>query len=195
MQAWRVHKSGIDAVTEGWSLLDQGGHALARAQVFSLWSDSRPFRQFWIAGLREVGFDSYCWECPPTTAKNLAQPFECVFVSSPLLARLPPDPEPFSEHFGENCEAVSFESLGKDALLIAPCPAAAPANFSHLASFVATASEGRQEALWSAVGQALEKRISARPLWLSTAGLGVAWLHVRLDSRPKYYRHAQYTGT
>ena len=71
-------------------------------------------------------------------------------------------------------------------------PAATPGNFSHLASFVATASEARQEALWSAVGQALETRISARPLWLSTAGLGVAWLHVRLDTRPKYYRHAAY---
>ncbi len=24
------------------------------------------------------------------------------------------------------------------------------------------------------------------------AGLGVAWLHIRLDDRPKYYRHAPY---
>ncbi|MGI9175867.1 MAG: DUF6940 family protein [Rhodothermales bacterium] len=24
-------------------------------------------------------------------------------------------------------------------------------------------------------------------MWLSTAGGGVSWLHVRLDSRPKYY--------
>ena len=31
------------------------------------------------------------------------------------------------------------------------------------------------------------------PLWVSTAGLGVSWLHVRLDARPKYYRHDAYT--
>ena len=109
-----------------------------------------------------------------------------------MLARMPPDPEPFSEYFRPDCEIVSFESLGKDAWLVAPCPGGQGSNFSHLASFVATASEARQSALWSAVGTALEKRISARPMWLSTAGGGVAWLHVRLDTRPKYYRHAPY---
>ena len=31
-----------------------------------------------------------------------------------------------------------------------------------------------------------------RPTWLSTEGSGVPWLHVRLDSRPKYYHHAAY---
>ena len=29
-------------------------------------------------------------------------------------------------------------------------------------------------------------------LWVSTSGLGVYWLHVRLDSYPKYYQHAPY---
>ena len=31
------------------------------------------------------------------------------------------------------------------------------------------------------------------PTWVSTAGGGVAWLHVRLDSAPKYYTHRPYT--
>jgi hypothetical protein len=43
-----------------------------------------------------------------------------------------------------------------------------------------------------ATGAAVAARLSARPLWLSTSGLGVAWLHVRLDSRPKYYSYAPY---
>ena len=32
----------------------------------------------------------------------------------------------------------------------------------------------------------------AMPTWLSTAGMGVSWLHVRLDSQPKYYGFAAY---
>jgi hypothetical protein len=36
-------------------------------------------------------------------------------------------------------------------------------------------------------------RVSTTPVWLSTAGAGVAWLHVRLDDRPKYYSHRPYT--
>ena len=40
-----------------------------------------------------------------------------------------------------------------------------------------------------------EKRTdkSQRRLWMSTEGSGVPWLHVRLDSRPKYYKHHEYT--
>ena len=40
--------------------------------------------------------------------------------------------------------------------------------------------------------QALLQRLGARPVWLSTAGGGVDWLHVRLDDRPKYYRHREW---
>jgi len=43
--------------------------------------------------------------------------------------------------------------------------------------------------------QGLEDRLADTPLWLSTAGLGVSWLHVRLDTRPKYYRHRVYAST
>jgi hypothetical protein len=113
-------------------------------------------------------------------------------VSSPLLAELPPNGAPFAEHFRGDRDVVTFESLGRDALLVAPCPETGARNFAHLASFIATASQARKDSLWKAVGEALEKRLGERPTWLSTAGLGVAWLHVRLDSRPKYYRHAPY---
>jgi len=30
------------------------------------------------------------------------------------------------------------------------------------------------------------------PVWLSTSGMGIAWLHLRLDSRPKYYTYRPY---
>ena len=38
----------------------------------------------------------------------------------------------------------------------------------------------------------MEDRVNEIPVWLSTAGGGVAWLHVRLDDRPKYYSYAPY---
>ncbi len=192
MEIRRIHKSSLDARTKFWTCLTEGDEALSFAKVFSRWTTDGAFRNFWSASLREVEFDAYCWECPPLTVSNASRPFECVFVSSTFLARIPPDPDPFAEYFRRDREVATFESLGKDALLIAPCPEGPDANFSHLASFVATASESRQDALWSAVGRALEHRLSARPLWLSTAGGGVAWLHVRLDSTPKYYRHFLY---
>ncbi len=189
---WQIAKATLDARTERWQLLAESGQLLSFAQVVRHWGTDASFRVFWSECLREVPFDAYCWECPPATMESFSRPFECVFVSSPSLDRMPPDPEPFSEYFRTDREVVTFESLGKDALLVAPCPAGPGSNFSHLASFVATASEVRQGALWSATAEALESRISTTPIWLSTAGGGVAWLHVRLDSRPKYYRHSSY---
>ena len=51
------------------------------------------------------------------------------------------------------------------------------------------------DALWQVVGEAMERRLGTEPVWLSTAGAGVSWLHVRLDDRPKYYGHAPYRRT
>src|SRR5262245_64944563 len=107
---------------------------------------------------------------------------------------MPQDPGAFAEHFRPDRSVVTFDNLGHDAVLVAPCPGEPGSNFSHLASFNGTAAPAQQDALWQAVGEAMDERLGARPVWLSTAGLGVAWLHVRLDDRPKYYRHAPYAG-
>jgi hypothetical protein len=61
-----------------------------------------------------------------------------------------------------------------------------------LAAFVRHAPQRQRQALWQTVGEAMARRIGHQPVWLSTAGAGVAWLHVRLDNRPKYYSHGPY---
>ena len=64
--------------------------------------------------------------------------------------------------------------------------------YGHLAAFVREAPQAQRHTLWQVVGAALDERIGVRPTWLSTSGLGVSWLHVRLDSRPKYYQYEPY---
>jgi hypothetical protein len=81
-------------------------------------------------------------------------------------------------------EVVAFANLGGDAFLVAPTPRAEPATYTHLAAFARGAPTTQQHAF--------TERLSDRPLWLSTNGLGVAWLHARLDSRPKYYSYPPY---
>jgi hypothetical protein len=83
-------------------------------------------------------------------------------------------------------------NLGGDAILIVPCPVAEPSAYGHLAAFVRLAPERQRQALWQSVGEAMARRVGARPVWLSTAGAGVSWLHVRLDDRPKYYGYGPY---
>jgi len=62
----------------------------------------------------------------------------------------------------------------------------------HLASFLRTAPEPQKQEFWQKIGQVVSAKVGKRPLWLSTAGMGVAWLHARLDSRPKYYGYLTY---
>jgi hypothetical protein len=35
---------------------------------------------------------------------------------------------------------------------------------------------------------------SSNRFWISTSGLGVPWVHVRLDRYPKYYQYGPYAA-
>ena len=190
--SWGLGVKPIDPGTLQWGPTDDSGKTPTFATMVQLWRSDPAFRTAWLGWLCEVPFESYCWECPRVTAETASQPFECVFIASPMLARMPPEPDAFAEHFRADRSIVTFRNLGDDAVLVAPSPGPRGTNYSHLASFAATAPAPQQDALWQAVGEAMSKRIGASPVWLSTAGLGVAWLHVRLDDRPKYYRHGPY---
>lgn len=170
--------------------LHHEGRALPLADVLRLWQDSAPFRSFFNNLLASAQATAFRWETPGATLETRHDPFEFVLVPDPSLAR-PASRSAFREHFGDG-EVVTFDNLGGDAHLIVPNPRGEDALYTHLASFVRSAPDAQRHALWAAVGAAVEARLGARPLWLSTAGGGVPWLHVRLDARPKYYAHAPY---
>ena len=96
----------------------------------------------------------------------------------------------FSDEDGS--DVIVFLNLGGDATLVAPKPAGPAEAYPHLAAFVRRASREQQQRLWCEVGAAVAESIGTDPLWVSTSGLGVYWLHVRLDSRPKYYQFPEY---
>ena len=99
----------------------------------------------------------------------------------------------FAQHFPRAVDGVvSFDNLRGDARLVVPAPMADDTVYNHLAQFARHAPSAPQDALFRAVGEHMQQRIVRKPVWLSTAGAGVSWLHVRLDDRPKYYGHAPY---
>jgi hypothetical protein len=168
------------------------GHPATFATVVQAWQSDAAFRGWFNALLAGVPFTAYRWETPGVTAATLARAFEFVVLDEPTLARRP-DAEAFAEHFGKgSVGVVAFANLRGDALMVVPCPQSADSTYGHLAAFVRHAPEAQRDALWLAVGEAMAERVSAKPVWLSTAGAGVSWLHVRLDDRPKYYGHEPY---
>jgi hypothetical protein len=164
------------------------------SDVLRRWQDDPVFRAFFIAVLADAPFSAFRWETPPITTASAGRPFEFVLLDSPELASQP-DPNAFAEHLGDSAgskDVVSFPNLNNDAILVVPCPRGPLSAYGHIAAFVRKAPDAQKHALWRVVGEAMQRRLGLAPVWLSTAGAGVPWLHVRLDQRPKYYGHAQY---
>jgi hypothetical protein len=163
------------------------------ADVLLAWRNDGAFRSLYNAQLADAPFKAFRWETPPVTTATLTRPFEFVLLDSPGLARSP-DVLAFAEHFrgAPGAAVLEFANLGGDAIMVVPCPKAAHSAYCHLAVFVREAPEPQRHALWQLVGEAMARRVSSKPVWLSTAGAGVSWLHVRLDNRPKYYGFGPY---
>ncbi len=171
------------------------GEPISMGAAFQLCGTDDLFRAELIATLAASPFAAYFWETPPVTTSLLSRPFEFVLVEARGLARAAPDLGAFRDHFSaddDNDGIVTFENLGRDATLVVPCPVASAAAYVHLAAFLRGAPAAQTQALFRCVADEVLSRVSSKPLWLSTAGMGVHWLHVRLDSQPKYYRHTPY---
>ena len=174
----------------------KGGAAVGYADVLRRWKDDQGFRSFILALLADAPFAAYRWETPPVTTATVGRPFEFVLLDAPGLERSP-DPDAFDDYFRRaagGATVVTFPNLSGDAVLVVPLPAARPEAYVHLAAFVRSAPEAQRHELFRAIGAVMVTRVSATPVWLSTAGAGVAWLHVRLDDRPKYYGHRPYAA-
>jgi len=170
------------------------GSVLSYAQVIEYWSSEPDFVRFFSGQLAASPFAAFLWETPPITRTSIHRPFEYVLVNSPRLARAAPDSTAFAEHFNAASGKTmsSFGNLGGDARLVAPCPLKPVTACTHLAAFLRQAPAATTQQLWQAVSSAVTETLGDEPLWISTCGLGVYWLHVRLDSFPKYYRYAPY---
>jgi hypothetical protein len=159
-------------------------------------SDSHEAQDALTSCLAALPFAGFAWECRAVTEQSLHAPLEMVAIDSPALANASPDASPFAAELGRAGEraVVVFDNLGRDARLVVPCKLASADCYAHLARFVRRAPPAQVRSLWQALAQTVGERLAGRtrPLWVSTAGLGVSWLHVRLDDRPQYYRHAPF---
>eukprot|EP00581_Thalassiosira_minuscula_P028154 CAMPEP_0183755264 /NCGR_PEP_ID=MMETSP0739-20130205/4083_1 /TAXON_ID=385413 /ORGANISM="Thalassiosira miniscula, Strain CCMP1093" /LENGTH=286 /DNA_ID=CAMNT_0025992047 /DNA_START=52 /DNA_END=912 /DNA_ORIENTATION=- len=128
--------------------------------------------------------------------------FRFALVDAPTLqsAEDSPDTVSFAEHF-RKCPAdatvCSFGNLGKDAILVAPTPqsSVSSATYSHLAAFVRGAPKEQVVDFWRMGAQKYLEKLKKSPnerTWFSTNGMGVSWLHLRLDDAPKYYSYGPF---
>ena len=190
MTAYSCEIERLDRRTHRVQITGDGARLTFR-EVAAGWSAGGEMTGVFTGLIAQSPCEALFWEMPPLTSQRLDDGYECVLIDSPALARLPCSPAPFREHFGSGGIAV-FDNLGADALLVAPAPEPEDAQYPHLAAFCRSAPPALSRLFWQRLGEVILERVAAVPTWVSTAGLGVGWLHARLDSRPKYYSHDPY---
>jgi hypothetical protein len=192
---WTAHRAAIAKRAGELLTLAAGERALTAGEVIALWRDDEAFRDFFIAMLAASDYEAFFWEMPPVESASLSRAFECAIIRSGALARLHADDAEFAQHLRGTDLVAAFDNLGGDARLIAPRKIVGVESYGHIAAFVRLAPREQQHALLRCMALEIEKRLAAsrERFWVSTSGLGVPWVHVRLDKRPKYYQHQRYT--
>lgn len=171
--------------------------------------------------MKNAPYEAFRFETPGVSPNAMSLiSFEFVLVKDSYLASFAstPDNATFAGFLSspscidgskdDNPAGCVFANLGGDATLVAPrdwSPESSPSLYSssygHLANFVRGAPEEQVLKMWRTLGNVLKEKYldpellsseANKPKWFSTAGAGVAWLHFRIDSRPKYYHYVPY---
>ena len=116
------------------------------------------------------------------------------FIEDERLLTAKEDLKPFSEHFNKNKDekyAISFPNLSGDTMLVVPIPRKSK-RFTNMFYFMNSASEIQKRELWKKVAIEARKFLKNNEnIWISTHGLGVNYLHVRICNTPKYYENSK----
>jgi hypothetical protein len=205
-----------------YRILDSDSRTLSFGDMVTLFSEpSSEIHAFFNSILRQHfdgNSEAYFFECPVVTLSTIHRDFEFVLILSEALGKIEADCKAFEDHIMKEKTVdgvVSFLNIGGDASLVVPCPShlsnfvprrgSKPKvrmeelrHYAHLAAFQRDAPVPQVKALWQKVfGELLVKlqtqyKSEEMKIWLSTSGLGVPWLHVRLDTTPKYYNWKPY---
>jgi len=178
--------------------LFNGTRRLRYRDVLHLWENDDRFADFYSSVFRKMVYKSYVWETPPVSLDTLDQFFEFTIINRSGKEHSfspPPDLLTFKDYFApinSDDGIVAFANIGKDATLVVPSPLRENTNYAGLAEFFSNAPIPQQISLWKVLARQIQLTLSHNKLWVSVAGGGVAWLHLRIDAKPKYYRYEAY---
>jgi hypothetical protein len=174
------------------------GSPVSHGEALDLLRNDGGFRSYLTELLNQSAYTAFRWETPHIQTTTRSRDFEFVLLDNPSFTNRQTDAGTYRSYFAAKHDEngiVTFANLSGDAMLIVPSPRTSEDAYGHFASFLRKAPVSQIDALWQKIGDVVLGMVSDRPLWLSTAGGGVAWLHVRIDSTPKYYGYSPYRNT
>lgn len=155
--------------------------------AFELLKSSAQFRTLFIKALSS-GFKQYFLEFPMYEPDIL---FEFIQVKTVLFKKLKPNFLPyFQKQYKKG--VATFDNLSKDTRLIVPENLVNSKAYLSIGDFMRSKSipiKQKHELIRRMASELLKLSKTHNKLWLSTHGLGVHWLHVRINiGNPKYYK-------
>lgn len=191
------HTFSSTQLTEKSTLLhlQENGQPLSFSAVIEGWRNNAAFREFYTTTLLKHGGNGCLWEHPRLNKSTVDQAYECVITQTDTFSGRTANFRPFAREMRPGERICTFPNLSGEALLVVPNQSAEISfNGRDLISFLRTAPAELQHEFWATIGHETAAAIDADSQFqfLSTHGLGVLWLHVRLEERPKYYHHRPY---
>ncbi|MCH2085483.1 MAG: hypothetical protein MK226_24080 [Saprospiraceae bacterium] len=173
--------------------LKNGEKFLTFKDVFELWTNNPKFVKFYKDQLIKLDYEAFYWEHPAIKKEFLEKKYECILQRSRPLEHLPINESAFKDFIHKNELVTDFLNMGKNAILVVPTKKIDKEIYNHMGKFIRLAEQEQIIEVFKRVGKSILEEIENQKLiWLNTAGLGVVWLHIRMDTRPKYYKTTRY---
>ncbi|MFK7934089.1 MAG: hypothetical protein AB8G22_11320 [Saprospiraceae bacterium] len=173
--------------------LKKGDAYLSFSDVFTAWKTDDDFIHLYVAAIKKLNYQAFYWEHPALKSEFLSCDYECILQRSKPLETLKSNETAFKKYIHNALLVEDFRNLGKDARLVVPTKRKEGEIYNHLGRFMRFADADQIVAVFRRVGEIAVDEIKQREtVWLNTAGLGVIWLHIRFDTRPKYYKTSKY---
>jgi len=148
-----------------------------------LLQNSKKFRSMCTSVLQSVPYPEYVWYLCKIEKGCETKPFK--FIVKQTILDCKEDPETFgAKKFKNSMNIIS--NLSKNALLLVP-KYIKKGCYTSIANFMRNGPDNQVDDFWKALAEIMTYPINA---WISTHGHGVCYLHLRIDSKPKYLEWA-----
>lgn len=118
---WEILEIESTATNQKFKVLEDST-PISNQRFLQLLIEEQAFRSFYNKYLSDLEYNAFFWENSPMTNSKMTMEYECNVINSDYLAGVTPDSQTFRPHFKSDKQVVTFQNLGGDAQLIAPCP-------------------------------------------------------------------------
>ena len=141
-----------------------------------------------------INYNSYFLECPKMNADTLNDEFEFIIYDAKNKFENKSANFDIFCPYSDNHLSFSMKSYSGNTLIIPNYMKGTPCvNYLNISNFLKNSLDEQIVDLFYLISDNLKKEInSGKTVWLSTHGLGIPWLHIRIDYYPTYYSHKKY---